>query len=579
MSMPSIPGYLEPHRGGTLADLWTEPENIPSGLWPAKHLRKASPYPAEWLTIEEHFFTEAEHGGTGCVLVPSHQTSESIEGTTWIGRDLGDVAVWNTERFDNGLTLESENLTTEFFAQARRPSGSTSPVIELSHTFLWYWDAFPVKSGWSYLNRAGREQELVRWKQTDDSWKVEVRALELRSFLADSKRSAIIQFDYVTKIEHEPFERVDDSFRNEWAHLDFHCLHDRGMMSDRPAFSRLVGQYIISGLKTSRLPRWEERQQDRDYPTFIYGVDTESGKPLTHTCDPDNLGTYFDKDGTRLHYLTPVYFKREVLQPYAAEPARYSLSSNRLSCLNLWGISISFNSIGLVEAYLGDLGRDLPSDEWGHWRSYNVPPEGKMDEGRFRRDFLGQWASSKDVIGDLRRARAQASKVSSELLGSPLWKPLDGDIAAEFQSLIGPLTEDPAALGASLLVLTKAMIDAINNSPLKSSLDSYDKGDQSLRLLQRYVQQIGGEPDTTAILFNLQGFRSRGGIAHLAGSQKAKAAADLGIEGLSNIDAFESVVTRITSCLSDVTDLLNRELHKKSGGESDGKSIDPPSSD
>ena len=69
---------------------------------------------------------------------------------------------------------------------------------------------------------------------------------------------------------------------------------------------------------------------------------TGPGQPLSHTCDPRQLGTYFDKDGARLHYLTPIYFKREVLQPYAAEPGKYALSATRLSCLSLWGTALKF---------------------------------------------------------------------------------------------------------------------------------------------------------------------------------------------------------------------------------------------
>lgn len=106
--------------------------------------------------------------------------------------------------------------------------------------------------------------------------------------------------------------------------------------------------------------------------------------------------------------------------------------------------------------YLGDLGRDLPAAEWGHWKSYNVPPQGTMDEGRFRRDFLSQFASSKDPAGDLQRARARAAEVSEALAGSPIWRPLPADARAEFESLVGPLSDAPAALGQALLVLTKA---------------------------------------------------------------------------------------------------------------------------
>ncbi|WP_147331968.1 hypothetical protein [Geodermatophilus marinus] len=561
MSMPTVPGFLEPSPANTLADLWNRPTNLPGGLWPLDDLRTVARTPAGWLVLEEHFFTEDKHGGRGCVTVKIDQTAEALRETTWIGRDLGKVSIWGDGTFEGGLAAIEGDIEVRFFAHARRPSGAPLPVIEISHTFLWYWDAFPTSAGWKYLNRAGREQDLLRWELTEDSWRVEVRALEMRQYLSAAGLSAVLQLDYINKTDGPEIERVDDVFVDEWAHFHFYADHDT-TMGDRPVTSGIMGQYVLTGLRTSKVPRFEERRQDREYATFIYGLDPETGQPLTHTCDPDQLGTYYDRDGTRLHYLTPIYFRREVLQPYAAEPTRYRLSSSRLTCLDLWGIDLSFNSIGLVEVYLGDLGRDLPSDEWGHWRTYNVPPEGKMDEGRFRRDFLNQFASSRDVMGDLRRARESANAASQRVLGAPLWKALDGDIKAEFDSLIGPVADDPVSLGPALLILTKSLIDGIDVGPLKGHLSAFDKGDQSLRLLQRFANELGDTTDCTAILRHLQSFRSKGGVAHLAGSQQARAAESLGVANMASLAAFESVAGRLVTSLQKLTELMVDAVQK-----------------
>jgi hypothetical protein len=130
----------------------------------------------------------------------------------------------------------------------------------------------------------------------------------------------------------------------------------------------------------------------------------------------------------------------------------------------------------------------------------------------------------------------------------------------EFASLIGPLSDDPAALGAPLLLLTKVLVDAIDPAPLKSHVSEYDKGEQSLRLLQRYATECGDEDDVTAIFRDLQAFRSKGGVAHLAGSQKHKVTAALAIDGLTSSQAFASVVTRATAALATFTELMSRKL-------------------
>lgn len=542
--------------------MWQRPEgDYPSGLWLETDLGTVMPNPAGWLVVEEYFFKDSKHGGRGCVLVDREQAATALESSTWLGRDVGKFAEWDSGKVDNGLTVTERGVGFEFFVHARQPVGATVPVVEISQPFLWFWDAVPTGSGWKYLNEAGRDQDLVRWEIAEDGWRVEVRVLELRTYLAACGLDALLQLDLVSKLEGDKFERVDDEFSNEWAHFNFYADHDVSLMS-RPVCSGIYGQYLMTGLKTSRLPRYREREKQVEYPSFIYGMNHETGEPLAHTCNPDELGTYFDKDGTRLHYLTPVYFKREVLQPYAAEPSRYLLANSRLACLNLWGIEFSFNSAGLVEVYLGDIGKRLPSDEWGHWRTYNVPPEGEMDEGRFRRDFLNQWASSKDPAGDLRRARASARSASEAFLGKPLWKELNPEAKAEFESLLGPLTEDPAGLGGSLLLLTKVFVDGIEPAPLKAYLKGSEADERSLSLLRRFAVEIGDTSDLTAVLRQIQNFRSKGGVAHLAGSSAKKARSDLGIEDLSNLQAFESITTRITSCLHELAALMNRRLEQ-----------------
>jgi hypothetical protein len=564
MSIPSIPGFMGSSSDTSLATLWSRPKGeFPPSLWPQESLATVSPSPSGWLELQSHGFTSSKHGGRSCVLVAASHSAKAFEQNSWIGRSLGNVEVWDDGSFEDGLTTDAAGIDAEFFVQVRNASGAKLPLVEVSLPFLWYWDAFPVSSGWAYLNRAGKEQPLVRYEAQRDRWLVEVRALEFRQYLAAKKMSALVQIDTVLKSDNEPFDRIDATFKTQWADFSFHVLYDESMTRS-PAFSRLLGQYVITGLNNIRVPRHIEREMDRDYPEFVYRVDPATGMHLKHTCDPDLLGTYFDTDNSRLHYLTPIYFRRDVLQPYTSEPTKYEVSSSRLSCLDLWSVEISFNSAGLVEVYLGDIGRDLPADEWGHWLSCNVPPEGRMDEGRFRRDFLNQWASSKDHTGDLRRARSNAAEVSTKLLGTPLWRQLSGNIEAEFRSLIAPLNEDAASLSHPILILTKALVDGIDPKPLKAYLSDAEKGDQSLQLLRRFELALGSSGDVTAILRDLQSFRSKGGVAHLAGSSAAQTAKVLGIDGLSNIDAFDSVVTRATLCLSTLTGLMSEAIQELS---------------
>lgn len=564
MSTPIVPGYIEPTGPESLLDLWPAPSGgYPDELWPTEILRSVVPEPTGWLTVCEHYFTPEEHGGRGCVLTaPGDVPTVLRAGPGWVGRGLGTFSVWEGPSgqtgFDTGLTDVEHDAELQFFVQVKRPEGSPDPVLDIWQPFLWYFDAYPVNDGWAYVNEAGRPQELVRAQISREHWIIEVRGLEFRQFLHACGRDAIVQIDCVPLTATEGFARTDDTLECEWAHFDFVATSERAVSEG--GFSRLLGLYVVRGNRTSRVPRFEERRSTVEYPQFIYGVDSSTGEPLRHTCDPDQLGTYFDEDNSRLHYLTVVNFKREVLIPYAQEPRRYRLRRSRLECLGLWGLDMSFNTAGLVEVYLGDLGRDLPSDEWGHWLTYNVIPEGQMEEGRFRRDFLAQFAGSPDIPGDLRRARAEAAASTDRLLGSPLWRMLGDDIAPEYESMLGPLSEDAAALQGPLILLAKCFVDAIDPAPLKAFLGDAQSGERSLSLLGRFSERLGGSQDDVEALRALYDVRSAGGFAHLGGSRRDAALERLGIRGLTTFDAFDHMAERIIDCLQKITALVDQAV-------------------
>ena len=554
MNVPNIPGFIGRPTRVSLSDIWAKPDDLPDALWPEDTLGEITNTPTEWVTLTEHDTSGGRWHAVDCALVPAAQTEAALGSWDWFDSHHGSVTVWADGTVEDGLAGMHGEVTVEFFAQAREVSGASTFVVDISHPFLWYWEAYPVPGGWRYTDRRGREHELLRISVDADGWKVEARALELRHYLAATERTVVVLIDTRRFANGTDFARIENKFANEWSNFIFHALEDhaRGRGS---VYSRTIGRYAITGVRSVRVPKHDEPEEHPDYPEFIYGIDESTGAVKAHTCDPEALGDYFHEDD-RPHYLTPVYFKREVLQPYDSEPNRYRLTVQRLSCPNLWGVPLSFNSAGLIEVYLGDIGRYLPPEEWGHWRSYNVPPEGRMDEGRYRRDFLAEWAASKDVPGDLRRAREAAAEASVPVLGSPLWKPLDGDIAAQWESLLPPLTDDPAALDARLLTMTKALVDAIDPAVLKQHLGGSEPGEGSLSLLRRYVVSLGGDADLVAPLRRLQAFRSKGGVAHLAGSDKPKAEAELGIAGLSNVPAFEVVAVGVTECLRAVWELM-----------------------
>jgi hypothetical protein len=552
---PRIPGYAlssEP----TLASEWAAPAcAYPGDLWPDELLRRVRPDPSDWLIVEEHFYRDDQYGGTHSIMIEPTAREAVLGDTRWSGHhSVGSVEVWADGRFTDGLVAGPNPVqpSMHFFTAVREHHRLVDPSFEITPVFLWYWDAFQTARGWSYLNAAGRDVELIRTTMGAESWMVEIAALELRTFLAEAGRELLVQMDYTTLKEHPSFDRVDHRFHSEGARFDWFALHDDSI-GGHPAFSNLMGKYVIAGSITSHRRRIDERTEPKKYGEYIYGLDSETGHPLTHTSDPSRLGDF--RDSTRLPGLTPVYFSREVLARYTAEPRRYSLSSSRLACLDLWGLDISTNTAGLIEVYLEEIG-SLPTGEQAHWLAHNVLPAGEMDEGRFRRDFLNQIVASPDPQGDLRRCRTRAADATRVLLGAAVWRSLDAQTSAEFEHLYGPTSTDPSALTAPILTLTKALVDGIDSSPLKAFLGGAEAGEESLRLLDRFVQKIGGSADCVEPFRALQKFRSTGGIAHLGGSSAEAARSRLGIEGLAPFPAFVVVVEQLTVALERIAELV-----------------------
>ncbi len=99
-------------------------------------------------------------------------------------------------------------------------------------------------------------------------------------------------------------------------------------------FSRLLCKAVLSPPPREQAGIWPFDSDTRDV-AFIIGVD-EEGRPLEHSSLPDGLANYFGANPEAPHYLAPVFFRREVLSKYFAEPDRYVVEDGQLTCLSLW---------------------------------------------------------------------------------------------------------------------------------------------------------------------------------------------------------------------------------------------------
>lgn len=200
-----------------MAEIWARPEGtFPDALWPVDVLHAAERNPTSRLTVSEDYFTDDRHGGIGCVLVRPEDVDQALAGTSWVGHDVGTVSVWDGGGFDDGQRVEDRGLHVEFFAQGRRPAGAKAPVVEISQPLPLVLGRVPRR--WRLavprLCRSRARTRAVGGFRR--GWRLDVRALEFRTFLHAAQRAAILQIDCVPKVPADDFESIDDAVLTDW---------------------------------------------------------------------------------------------------------------------------------------------------------------------------------------------------------------------------------------------------------------------------------------------------------------------------------------------------------------------------
>ena len=223
MSIPRVPGYSA-DRPNSLADSWAPPPgDYPQELWPQHILTQIAPNPIDWITVAEHYNVSDQTGGRAAVLVSPEDVDTALETTTWIGTDLGICHTWtkssDSHVFEDGLSCYERGIQIDFLAQARHQHNIGPRVFDIALPFLWYWDAIKGTDRWYYLNRAGRDQPLIRTTLEDENWKMEIRAIELRPYLADAGKTLILQVDHRTWSKADKIRRYQDEQSSSWTNF------------------------------------------------------------------------------------------------------------------------------------------------------------------------------------------------------------------------------------------------------------------------------------------------------------------------------------------------------------------------
>jgi hypothetical protein len=508
----------------------------------------------DWITLYSYEDdTEDSRETIFCALVSPDHLDKSLADTNWdlLPGDGGPHLQGSGEDSYRYVRIGEEPV--EPFVLRRHFPGPRPSYCELSEEFRLFHTLYEDKKTGEFFQYDEAGDEVVVARITADTVKVRLRYL--KEYLAVRDMCLVIFFEYARFSTHSLEElglpgddgrwdkRTPDLvYRSLVEAWDMQALH-----KSAKSCGLLRGKKVVRGNPGFRDPF----QRNRKYEQFVYGVDVD-GEELLFTCDKAKLSNNFGGNPGAPNYLTPVFFRRDVLDKYYGSPDRYEVTDSHLSCGGSWSARIDNKHHEYVTAFLGDLG-DLPHKEQLYWRSFNVQPEGEISQTNFERSFLGLWVEPSAPELFFRSRYVMFRRDWHEKFGWDLFRPLSAGEGHHLGALHLPRDGNEAAFDRLTISLTKVLIESLNGKEFDKVLEKVEN-EGSIAKFERYLTKQGFHPEGTKLdLYrNLQGLRS--GAAHIKGSSYDKPAKFFELNEKGHAETFADILRMSTDFLYKLAD-------------------------
>jgi len=510
-----------------------------------------------WLVLDLAWDKEAEYGQYYCALIPNAKVDEVLSHPGWdLSDDSGRPAfvgiaeaggVGHYCRF--GASGDQEGI--EPLVIRRSFGGIRPPFSEILEEYRLFHNLYHNSTNDEYIkiDDNGDEHTVIK----TDQGAVKFRWRELRQFLAVKEMHLAIGFDIVRystiSVSELSPEQLAADFHEGLISYTFSispCAFKEGFSS----LSLLLGKKLIPSSPQGEAAAPVSEAEVRLYEAFIVGLD-KNGDSLSASCEPRDGGGATQES---MSYLTPVFFGREVLAKYYANPDRFSVGDGNLKCGHLWRLRIDNSHKDHVIVWLGDLG-SLSHTEQLYWKSFNVLPDGTISSVKFKRAVLAKPADPE--IADLRFKwlfeKFQKKWVAKH--GWPLFKTLSDEDLHLYKTLRIPLTNDQPEFDSQVLALTKILIDSLNESELKGAVGVTDSGLKGISKLEAFLtaERLPDHAGHIRFLRDLQGLRSTG-VGHRKGKKWVTASAKFGVRQKDLKSVFEEILVRAGNLLEAFSD-------------------------
>jgi hypothetical protein len=520
----------------------------------------------DWVTLYEIDDGPVVKNARYCALVSPDHVPTALSGRDWDLR-IGSTGVGFVEYRDGAHQyVRVGDEPVEPFVYWREFNGMREPYVEVSEEFRHFHNLYEDKKTGNLIafDDAGDEIPVVRVTGK----RVQARLGHIKEYLTARDMCLLVFFEFdrycqrgMTEIG---IEKINQEVQaEELCYRYFVDSCERWASADKKSFGRLCGKRVIWGFARRR--RETPWTTERKYLDFVIGLN-ENGDDVSFTCEEDNLANYFGKNPAAPHYLTPVFFRRDVLNKYYGDARRYVVEDSRINCGGLWGVPIDNNHAQYVTVFLGDLGR-LPYKEQLYWRSFNIPPDGNMSDTYFGRSILGMWLDpeTSDLLFKLRYEEFR--RRWTEKFGWDLFKPLKAADAHYLATLHVPSDGNQADFDSQTMALAKVLIERLNEVEIVKHIE-VEKEDKGIAKLEKYLAAQNFHPAGTRLYFlrNLQALRS--GPAHVKGAAYERAAREFGVNEDGHMAAFDKILRSGISLLKELSVFF--ELANPQGSDNPG---------
>ncbi|MED0657741.1 hypothetical protein P4S75_10435 [Anoxybacillus ayderensis] len=496
-----------------------------------------------WVQVYGHMDMNGANGVFWVGLIPNEDIGNALKNTNWeheIGCISPGFVIYGHDRVEYDRFSGNKYEPLLFL---RDYAGIREEHIEISEEFRLLNNLyFDIKENKYFeISDNGELEPVIKIEDGN----VYIKLNYLKRF-ATVKQMGIalyfdIRFDSTNTLEEMDLEPVTDNYFGPDCCFDFYSNNYDLSVRDKKSYSVIHGKKIIFGVSMEDCGYWPF-EKEKKYEDFIIGID-ENGEEVRFTSNPNKLGNYFGTNPEAPHYLTPVYFTKDVLTKYYAKPELYEVNDGYIRCQGLWLLRIDNLNKDYVSVYLGDLGRDLPYKEQVYWRSFNIIPDGKLSETKFRRDFLAQFADPDIVDMRFKQIFMSFRKKWNEKFGWDLFLELTENDKYNFEHLRIPISKSQVEFDGLILSLVKTIIDSLNEKELNKLIKNKEDLKGSISKLERFFEEQGVTGYETHIKFlrNLQELRSTGS-GHRKGRSYEKVCEKFNLRDGNFVEVFEKIL-------------------------------------